>query len=114
MQDEVQIVLDKTLLTQEQRDDFDQWETFFHGSDWRRLVERVSPDIELLQKNYANVRGEQNLGFLQGTLGVYYRIFVNLPDLINAEFLIKTGQLGQEDEEDQGLNDPATPEDWRA
>ena len=112
--DQTTLVLDRTLLTQEQRDDYDQWERFFHGSDWTRLVERIKPEIELLQKNYTNVRGEQNLGFLQGGLNVYYRVFVNLPDFINAEFLLKTGQLGQEDEEDQSSNDPVAHGDWRS
>lgn len=107
------IVLDKTLLTPEQRAEYDTWEKFFHGEDWTRLVSRVEPDISVLQNGYAKVRGEQNLGFLQGSLHVYYRVFVNLPDMINAEFLLLTGQLGNEEEEDHRSDDPVSPEDWR-
>lgn len=107
------LVLDKTLLTPEQREEYDRWEKFFHGKDWKMLVNRVSPEIDILQNSYAKVRGEQNLGFLQGALSIYYRVFVNLPDMINAEFLLQTGQLGQEDE-DQSSNDPVNPGDWQA
>jgi hypothetical protein len=107
---ETQTPIDRSLLTGDQVKELDRWNDFFHGPIWRDIVARFEPEIESLQNSYHNVVGEQMLGRTQGALSVYYRVFVHLPDLIHTEFMLKTGQLGQED---QGTDDPAQPEDWR-
>ena len=104
-----QTPIDRTALTGDQIKELDRWEQFFHGPLWRDIVTRFEPEIDSLQNSYHGVIGEQNLGRVQGALQVYYRILVHLPDLIHAEFLLKTGQLGQED---HSTDDPVTPENW--
>jgi hypothetical protein len=108
-----QIKVDRSKLSADELKELDRWEQFFHGPIWSDMIERFGPEIDQLQNSYANVIGEQHLGRTQGALQIYYRIFNTLPDMIHTEFLLKTGQLGTDDEEDLSTEDPVSPEDWR-
>lgn len=102
--------IDRTLLTKEQVNELDMWTELFHGPAWAALVKRHEDTIQVLQQSYHKVEGTQRLGQIQGALRVFYNLFVSLPDVINYEYLIATGQLGQEE---KGLDDnPVSPTDW--
>ncbi len=110
----MQMEIDRALLTEEQRNQLDMWTALFHGPAWQALVERYEGTIQNLQNSYHQVVGEQALGTVQGRLKTFYDLFVTLPDVIHAEFLLATGQLGAALGEDDGSDDdPVQPEDWR-
>ncbi len=109
MQDN-RIILDTALLTPQQQAEYLAWQELFTSPGWGMLVRREQETINNLQSTYSTVCGEQALGYLQGALSQLNRILDTLPDMINAEYLIKTGQLGQE--EDHDTDDPVSPPDW--
>lgn len=83
----------------------------FASPGWKLLVEHEEPQIQKLQTSYHGVVGEQLLGRVQGSLAIYYRMLVHLPDLVNMEFLMLTGQLDQGDDEGLLDNDPVQVDD---
>lgn len=105
--------IDRTLLTEKQRNELDMWTDLFHGPAWTAITERYSPIIEALQAKYHNVQGEQALGHLQGSLKTLYAILIHLPDQIHTEFLLATGQLQEVLEQEGSDDDPVTPHDWK-
>ena len=104
--------IDRNLLTEDQRKDLDAWTELFHGKHWPRLLERYEGRIEGLQNAYATVNDQNSLGRIQGALHAYRDIFLILPDVINYEFLIMTGQVEGMEEGREGADDPVTPPDW--
>lgn len=103
--------IDRTLLTEDQRNQLDMWTELFHGPAWKALVERHEARIHLLQESYHKVDDQRLLGQIQGGLSVFYSLFIQLPDVISFEFLLMTGQATGE--EDQGSDDdPVSPSDW--
>jgi len=105
-----QVILNRSLLSNDQQREYREWEDFFASPAWKRLVIREDNNIALLQSKYSTVQGPQALGYLQGSLQTITRVFVHLPDLINAEYLILTGQLDQG--EDLSSEDPVQPLNW--
>lgn len=100
--------VNRQLLTDDQRKELDRYTEFFNGPLWRDLVNRYQPVIEAQQGRLTKVDSLVELGRVQGRLDVLYSIFVSLPDLVNYEFLLITGQAGRE-----GLNeDPVDESDW--
>ena len=104
--------IDRTLLTGDQIKELDRWEQFFAGPIWRDIVLRFDPEISGLQNSYGNVVGEQMLGRIQGSLLIFDRILGKLPQMVYADFLVKTGQL-EGRTEDPSTEDPDGPTDWR-
>lgn len=100
--------VNRQLLTDDQRKELDRYTEFFNGPTWRAMVERYQPVIEAQQGRLTKVDELVELGRVQGRLEVLYSIFVHLPDLVNYEFLLITGQAGRE-----GLDeDPVDSADW--
>lgn len=106
------VELDRSLLSEGQRKEYDQWTDLFHGPHWTRLCERYNDRIEQLQNAYGTVQGEQALGRIQGALLAYKDLLVVLPDVINYEFLTITGQVGQDEKGHEDEDDPTTPPQW--
>jgi hypothetical protein len=104
--------IDRSLLSQAQLKDLDQWTELFHGPHWVKLCERYNDRIASLQNAYQNVTDVNSLGRIQGALLAYRDLFVVLPDVINYEFLIATGQIGNEQEGHEDEDDPTTPPLW--
>lgn len=105
-----QVKLDRALLTADQLKEYDRWQEFFHGPIWRDLVRRYEPRIDALQASYHRVQGEQNLGYVQGSLNTLYDVFLNLPDLVHLEFLLQTGQITEN--EGPSDEDPVAHGKW--
>jgi hypothetical protein len=103
--------IDRSLLTEDQRKELDRWTEFFNGPVWEALVNRHEPRIHLLQESYHKVDDQRLLGQIQGGLQVFYSLFVQLPDVINYEFLMATGQASGEEKGSD--DDPVSPSDWR-
>lgn len=99
--------VDRTLLTQEQRAIYEEWERFFQSAGWRLYVEKFGPRLTYLMQQYRSVRGAQNLGFIQGSIAQLSDLLV-IPDrLVAADFIDSTDDAAEPEP-------PTGPQDWQA
>lgn len=102
--------VDRTLLTPEQRAEYDEWRQLFADRAFLRLLERLAEEGQRMQASYDTAIGEQHLGRIQGGLQVLRTLF-SYNIRVETEFLALTGQL---DSEDQVTDDPTQPGGWDA
>lgn len=103
------VIVDTTLLTPEQRAEWDLYQQGFGSAFWARVTARLEPIAEVVQKEYDHAQDLAHLGRIQGTRKTLLYI-LSLKDVIENEFLFATGQLGGGADTEA----PAEAGDWRA
>jgi len=102
--------VNKALLTQEQAATYDEWARFFASPGWKLYQDFFKPRIPRAYMSILNVRGEQELGALQGGLEQLLDLIVRAEDLVGGEYVSQTGEM-----DEPGETIPATgPSDWQA
>ena len=101
--------IDLTLLTADQRKEYETYILGFTSTFWQKVSERVEGLSEQIQRSYDGAVGEQQLGRMQGTRSALLYV-LGLQALVEQEFLHLTGQLGQ----GSLSEDPVIAGDWRA
>lgn len=101
--------VNKTLLTQEQAALYEEWKKFFEGAGWKLFLDRFGPMVPYLRTRYDAARGEQELGYIQGSLNAANTL-LNAELLVEADFLSLTGELVAAIDPES----PNGPSDWTA
>lgn len=85
--------VDLSLLTAEQRKQYESYQIGFTSEFWESLMARVADVYDALARQYENAAGEQSLGRIQGARQSL-AWFAALPTAVENEFLVLTGQIG--------------------
>jgi hypothetical protein len=90
--------IDTSLLTDDQKAEVKYWAEFFEGHGFKELRKEAERQLEALEATFHSVRGEQNLGYLQGA-AASMRWLVNLPRTRELQLAVEYGVIGTEPQE---------------
>lgn len=96
--------IDRTKLSQEQRQLLEVYEAGFKSSFWRFVAERFENLAEAEQNIYDTVQGDQALGVIQGRRSIS-RAVAQLDAVVAREFEAMIADQAAEEPEAAGFDD---------